>query len=294
MASIITMRKKLVRIYEEASGTKYERKPPEGIDISEDEPEEQAPMSPADSLRMEIQDLILTTKKQLRERGELMRKSSTDPNIAKISLDLKNSITKLKQQTGRVDAMISDLKGRKAAKGRSEEEIAAISQQIEDLEKTRGLIQEYHQAFADEETNQGREQSSSGPAPLRFAGLKAAPSKKLDELLPVFENMDEAKARVQQQSDKLELQAQDLLKIVERTKANKQRIADQLNELDELETTIEHKMEEANNVTKNLVKSTEDVRKKLKGGTKCLGIAILIVFLLVIIYWLYTIIKKFI
>jgi len=293
MSTIISLRKKLVRIYEEAAGTKYERKPPEGIEESDDEPEERASLSPADSLRMEIQDLIISTKKQLRERGELMRKSSTDPNIAKASLELKNSITKLKQQTGRVDSMISDLRAQKSAKGCTESEAASLAAQIEELEKTRGLIQDYYQAFADEEINQGREQSS-GPTPLRFAGLKAAPSKKLDELLPVFENMDEAKARVQQQSDDLERQAQEMLQVVERTKANKQRIADQLNELDELETTIEHKMDEANNTVKGLVKSTEDVRKKLKGGTKCMGITILIIFVLVIIYWLYTLIKKFV
>ena len=118
-------------------------------------------------------------------------------------------------------------------------------------------------------------------------GAKA--TKSLDDILPVYENAEQAREHLSELNKDFDQQVIVLKGLVAKVRLQTGMIGEKIDLTTEAIETVDEKMVVAVDDAKNLAASTAEVRKKVASVGRCMFISILVVLGLIVIIWIVSI-----
>lgn len=288
-----SVRERLLRIYEEAAGEPYQSNIKELQ--NKDAGIEQKEADIIENLRIISQLHINELRKSLEERDKMISKNPSNTKIPFLSQEIREKIRGLKENVDQFRDLEKKCE-RELNKG-SEEARALAQKNYKECRDMADLIDDYCRAFTEEERERALNPvDATSPmvpsAPL--FGNSGAKMSKIDELLPVHANAEEARDKLASMEKEFNEDLKVLMQIVSHANAQTNQIEEKLKQVGEVIEVVDEKMETAVNDIKELHKSTADVRKKVASMGKCIWITILIVLIAILGIWIYRIATKFI
>lgn len=289
---MLGLRKRLIRIYEEASGLQYEKKLDFDSAVEESPEDDENSGDKLQGARKQAQRLINHAKKLLKERDELLASNTSNPKIAHVSQDIRDTLKSLRESTIPFDEM---QKGFEADMDNEDLEASArdeAQKKFDECASMSTLIKDYVASLSEWEHQ--RSAPSSGPvlSSMRFGPVLAKQNKSLDDLLPVYD-LEEGKRHIKKLEEAFDEKLKTLKTHTDKARAQAHMIQEKIDETAEKVDQVDVKMDDAVATVNKLVKSTQDVRNKFAKGNKCLLIAIIIIVILILAYWIYALVRKF-
>ncbi|ESU42817.1 Hypothetical protein GSB_5927 [Giardia duodenalis] len=287
-----SVRERLLRIYEEAAGEPYQSSVK---DLQEqDAGIEQKEADIIENLRIISQLHINELRKSLEERDAMIKKNPSNTKIPFLSQEIREKIRGLKENVDQFRDLEKKCE-RELSKG-SEDARALAQKNCQECREMATLIDDYCKAFTEEERERAFQQTDMGSPMMPSAplfGNTGAKMSKIDELLPVHENAEEARDKLASMEQEFNEDLKILMSAVNRAKAQTNQIEEKLNQIGEVIEVVDEKMETAVTDIKNLHKSTADVRKKVASVGKCIWITIIVILLAIVGIWIYRIVSNF-
>lgn len=287
-----SVRERLLRIYEEAAGEPYQSSVK---DLQEqDAGIEQREADIIENLRIISQLHINELRKSLEERDAMIKKNPSNTKIPFLSQEIREKIRGLKENVDQFRDLEKKCE-RELSKG-SEDARALAQKNCQECREMATLIDDYCKAFTEEERERAFQQTDMGSPMMPSAplfGNTGAKMSKIDELLPVHENAEEARDKLASMEQEFNEDLKILMSAVNRAKAQTNQIEEKLNQIEEVIEVVDEKMETAVTDIKNLHKSTADVRKKVASVGKCIWITIIVILLAIVGIWIYRIVSNF-
>lgn len=287
-----SVRERLLRIYEEAAGEPYQSSVK---DLQEqDAGIEQKEADIIENLRIISQLHINELRKSLEERDAMIKKNPSNTKIPFLSQEIREKIRGLRENVDQFRDLEKKCE-RELSKG-SEDARAFAQKNCQECREMATLIDDYCKAFTEEERERAFQQTDMGSPMMPSAplfGNTGAKMSKIDELLPVHENAEEARDKLASMEQEFNEDLKILMSAVNRAKAQTNQIEEKLNQIGEVIEVVDEKMETAVTDIKNLHKSTADVRKKVASVGKCIWITIIVILLAIVGIWIYRIVSNF-
>lgn len=287
-----SVRERLLRIYEEAAGEPYQSSVKELQ--RQDAGIEQKEADIIENLRIISQLHINELRKSLEERDNMIRKNPANTKIPFLSQEIREKIRGLKENVDQFRDLERKCE-RELNKG-SEESRALAQKNYKECKEMADLIDDYCKAFTEEERERAINPSDAGspmiPSAPLFGSSEAKPSK-IDELLPVHANAEEARDKLASMEKEFNEDLKILMEIVSRANAQTNQIDEKLKQVGEVIEVVDEKMETAVVDIKNLQQSTADVRKKVASMGKCIWITIIVAVVGILGIWIYRIVGNF-
>lgn len=288
-----SVRERLLRIYEEAAGEPYQSNIKELQ--NKDAGIEQKEADIIENLRIISQLHINELRKSLEERDKMISKNPSNTKIPFLSQEIREKIRGLKENVDQFRDLEKKCE-RELNKG-SEEARALAQKNYKECRDMADLIDDYCRAFTEEERERALNPVDATSPMIPSAplfGNSGAKMSKIDELLPVHANAEEARDKLASMEKEFNEDLKVLMQIVSHANAQTNQIEEKLKQVGEVIEVVDEKMETAVNDIKELHKSTADVRKKVASMGKCIWITILIVLIAILGIWIYRIATKFI
>ncbi|TNJ27507.1 Qc-SNARE 1 [Giardia muris] len=290
-----TVRKRLLRIYEEAAGEPYLssveelQRQDEAMEAAGD-----TPPDPVETLRILTQLHINDAKELLRDRDKAMKRNPNDPKVAILSSRVREKIGAIEQNITKFEELSREY-SKQMAGGQPQRQEEAHQRYTECMD-TISLLNEYKEALVAEERDRTHlrsggggddEEDGGGRHMLPGAGGKA--TKSLDEILPVYENAEQAREHLSELNKDFDQQVVVLKGLVAKVRLQTGMISEKIDLTTEAIETVDEKMVVAVEDTKNLAASTAEVRKKVASVGRCMFISILVVLGLIVVIWIVSI-----
>lgn len=288
-----TVRKRLLRIYEEAAGEPYLssieelQRQDEAVGAAGE-----APPDPVETLRILTQLHINDAKELLKDRDKAMRRNPNDPKVAILSSRVREKIGAVEQNITKFEELSREY-SKQMAGGPPQKQEEAYQRHTECMD-TISLLNEYKEALIAEERDRAHLRSGGdgddeedGGGRHMLPGAKA--TKSLDDILPVYENAEQAREHLSELNKDFDQQVIVLKGLVAKVRLQTGMIGEKIDLTTEAIETVDEKMVVAVDDAKNLAASTAEVRKKVASVGRCMFISILVVLGLIVIIWIVSI-----
>eukprot|EP00768_Dysnectes_brevis_P005721 gnl/Dysnectes_brevis/424_a467_3600.p1 GENE.gnl/Dysnectes_brevis/424_a467_3600~~gnl/Dysnectes_brevis/424_a467_3600.p1 ORF type:complete len:301 (-),score=100.57 gnl/Dysnectes_brevis/424_a467_3600:119-1021(-) len=293
---------RLVRIYEETTGTQYKR--PGQAD--EDRASGPVITDPFTRLRKDAQEIITTIKGDLRQRDDLLASTPNSPKIISLSSKVRNDLDSLQNHLAQAREMCNAKhrriqRIRKKEKREAEEtELTSMRSFLELLERYDGSLSSWEQkryaakpsaaSVASVVSRVGRK-GKKGKAGESSTPATAGPSS-IDQLLPVYTDDASALAAYRHMEGEIDQKVDILHEQVLAAKVKFKRIGDAIDQVGATADVVGAKIEETTAKVKEIGRTTREVRKKMRDADKFVIDLILIVVAMIVVWYLSKVVRK--